>query len=434
MRKIIYIGLAFISLITGAYLGRMYAEFHSQRTNGDEKNTETSAQKSVLREVSLNINAYSSPNSVQKSNIQESIVAAMSYDSSMQKRVLLYKILKQVSQDDLVSLTEDLVNVKNISEEDKSLILIMIFSRMAEISPEFSIEFSLDVLGKITLPLNNQIVMETIFTIWAKNAPEEAFEFIKTNSNWRSDYFALLFRDWSSKDFSVALLAAEGLSKNSLEAARGLLNGSHYSSDFSQLLPNILAQGDEGLKTQFFNRWAFFDPISAAEWIENNIEIDEVKNLKKSMLLSLINEDFLYAMNWYFTNTTDKFSNPSFQNSNFYSFITPQQYPRVFDWLLIQDQKYLTSSWDWLVKLEYHISTEAVKHDVDTVKRYVSQLTDRKRESEIRLIIYQALAKQNSQKAKVFLNETALASDKHFLSGVAAIDRKLNTPCVGYCS
>ncbi|MFT5840498.1 MAG: hypothetical protein ACI9UT_003011 [Flavobacteriales bacterium] len=434
MRKTIYVGLSLITLLIGACLGNIYAILHSKGTLKEHKASELHIQKSDSRIINNPADRLERrADDSQETNLPENLVRAISNDNSTQQAILIYQSLSKMSQQDLVPLIASIDSFENISADDKSLIFIMLLARMAEISPAFSIELSIESLNTLALPVNKQVVMNSIFTIWSKNAPAEVFKYISTQIQYRSDYLALLFRHWSAKDFPQALLAAKELQKNSVEAFYGMVNGSNTSGHFSQLLPIIWAEQDEELKKLFFRRWAAVDAISVAEWLANNTKIGEAKKQKEAIFSALIRRDFNYAIDWYFANTNDSFSNPEFSGSNFYDFITPSQYSQVFDWLLLQDLANFKTGVNWIKRIEYNVSVNAVKYDIDIVKRYLSYLIDISRKWELSLFVYKALAKQNVKNAKAFLEETGLTSDTRFISQVEAIDLQLNTPCIGYC-
>lgn len=437
MKKRIYISFVIAILVIGAGLGHVAASLYST-----EKTTsyhDLASYNSQSRTSVLNGSPQTpviKSTSTKAFNLQKVFGSNLAAKSESQKLILMYQSLSELPQQAVSSLIEEVDSLENVTPEDKALWLVMLISRMAETSPELSIELvnnlTSENLKARGLPLDKNFVMKTIFTIWAKHSPQQALQHLLTDTQYDADYLTLIFRHWAAKSFEQALRAAKALQEHTLESYYGMVEGSYQASHFQQLIPFIQAQQSDELSKKLFRQWTFFDALSAAQWLADNTKVDEAQELKEAMFSGLVREDFNYAIEWYFANTNDSFTRPAFAGSNFYMFIRPQQFAQVIDWLLLQDFSVFGHN-SWVHMIEHDVARNTLKYDIDLVKRYAAQIQDNRRRNELNLSIYSALAKQDPTSAKAFIVELGLANNAEFLKIIEAIDFRLNTPCMGFC-
>lgn len=436
MNKRLFLSAAIFCGILGAYLGAVFSVQKSPSTNNqsDETHsplahikTDNSPKTPIIKPASI----------TQNKNVDDSLRAALlraiGEHNAFSKEVSIYRALANTNEVALLRLIASIDNFPSISADDKSLLLVMLLSRLAEVSPEQSIEISSAYEGHLEPPLSKKLLLRSIYTIWAKDKPQDMLNYLLSQPQDSSDYYSLLFMHWATQDFSKAWGAANALEHHFLNALYGLVSASHTPTQFRLLQTSVFAQNDVELKTLYFRSWAASDVLSAAQWLAGNTRRDEATKQKHNIFSRLVSEDFIFAIQWYFENTDDNPSSPQFSYSNFYDFIAPEQYVRVFDWLLSQysTNRYLNTQ--WFSRLEYNLALNAVEHDVDLVRRYVIQLPDFTGKRHLAIVVYKALAQYDTSNADMFLKEADLADDADFVLRSTAIKEDLKTPCVGLC-
>jgi len=332
----------------------------------------------------------------------EDLLNGGKYSFDMASIAQAYKLIENLTQDELFSLLNSMNGKINTPENDKLLSLLI--SRMASFDPLQTASY---IENNIDSSKAKMIAMMSMISSWVKEDPTSAYYWyvdpnnsLMTQNSSSTRSLSTIFEGLASHDIFDAftkLTELDSAGTDTRMAAYGISESLENKEDFILFIERSNELGNKSVKDSFISSWVKKRPSETVEWAESIQSREQQKRVQSTIFNNWVREEPKNAADWYI-NTIDE-SKRELHAGRIISMWGMREPNAALEWLEQQNsfntQKSITS-------LLQSSSYRNTKFAINNLER----ITSDKSKADISYRIYQTLKRSNETKADEFLSSS----------------------------